>query len=474
MSTINWLEIFNKYNTQEIIMGKILKKVPGGFIVNVFGTEGFLPGSQVPQSLKEKGKGIVNNDINFKLIKINAFANNIVVSRTEILEQEKNNAYIEAMKDIHVGDIYDAVVKNIVSYGVFVTINNKIDGLIPSKELSWKFVNDNSQIVSINDKIKVKVINIDVKSHKISLSHKECIPSPWISMNSNVYYKNAIIDVTVSRVIEHGVIVTLENGCQGMLPAMEVAWDDSEPDLTTMFGVGDKLKVKVLSLDTKKQKILLSLRQVQNKPVNFIPIGKSVNCTIDYKTEDGLYLLTNKGISIFLPKTEISWVKKYDLNDYVDRNGKLKVKIIANAQSGKPATASLRQMYQDPMNAYVPKSIHKGCVSGELAKVYFVNFNDGLTGIILKESLHGYKLKKGLEIQTKVISSDKENRRIILELHRESEFSGNDIMEMLNLKPSRTVGILKKMLSDAVANGEIDTSYAAGSNFIREKAKDIL
>ena len=220
MSTINWLEIFNKYNTQEIIMGKILKKVPGGLIVNVFGTEGFLPGSQVPQNLKEKGEGIINNDINFKLIKINAFANNIVVSRTEILEQEKNNAYIEAMKDIHVGDIYDAVVKNIVSYGVFVTINNKIDGLIPSKELSWKFVNDNSQIVSINDKIKVKVINIDVKSHKISLSHKECIPSPWITMNSNVYYKNAIIDVTVSRVIEHGVIVTLENvacygGCMG-------------------------------------------------------------------------------------------------------------------------------------------------------------------------------------------------------------------------------------------------------------------
>lgn len=100
MSTISWLEIFDKYNTQEIIMGKILKKVPGGFIVNVFGTEGFLPGSQVPQSLKEKGEGIVNNDINFKLIKINAFANNIVVSRTEILEQEKNNAYIEAMKDI--------------------------------------------------------------------------------------------------------------------------------------------------------------------------------------------------------------------------------------------------------------------------------------------------------------------------------------------------------------------------------------
>ena len=172
MSTISWLEIFDKYNTQEIIMGKILKKVPGGFIVNVFGTEGFLPGSQVPQSLKEKGEGIVNNDINFKLIKINAFANNIVVSRTEIFEQEKKDAYIEAMKDIHVGDIYDAVVKNIVSYGVFATINNKIDGLIPSNELSWQYVNDISQIVSINDTIKVKVIKID-ESGKISLSMKQ-------------------------------------------------------------------------------------------------------------------------------------------------------------------------------------------------------------------------------------------------------------------------------------------------------------
>lgn len=98
---------------KKLSWAKSLKKVPGGFIVNVFGTEGFLPGSQVPQSLKEKREGIVNNDINFKLIKINAFANNIVVSRTEIFEQEKKDAYIDAMKDIHVGDIYDAVVKNI-------------------------------------------------------------------------------------------------------------------------------------------------------------------------------------------------------------------------------------------------------------------------------------------------------------------------------------------------------------------------
>ena len=124
MNTVNWLQIFEKYNTQEIITGNVLKKIPGGLTVNVYGTEAFLPWSQVPQNLKDMGDNIIDTDINFKLLKINAFGNNIVVSRTEILEQEKEDTYQEAVKNIHVGDIYDAVVKNVVSYGVFVTINN--------------------------------------------------------------------------------------------------------------------------------------------------------------------------------------------------------------------------------------------------------------------------------------------------------------------------------------------------------------
>lgn len=473
MNRINWSDIFDKYNTQEVITGKILKKIPGGLTVNVYGTEAFLPWSQVPQSLKDKGEDIVDSDINFKLLKINALGNNIVVSRTEILEQEKENAYQDAIKNIHVGDIYDAVVKNVVSYGVFVTISNKIDGLIPSKELSWQYVNDNNQIVSINDTIKVKVIDVDEEAHRISLSHKECIPSPWESIDSKIYYRNAILDVYVSRIIEHGVIVALENGCQGMLLAKEVAWDETEPNLNSMFRIGEKLTVKLLSIVPEKQRLYVSLKQIQEKPANFIPIGRKLCCTIEHETEEGLHLLTNKNIPVFLPKTEISWGKNYDLNKYMNYSGKLQVIVIDNARGEKTNIVSIKQMYQDPMNAYTPKSIHKGNVSGEMAKVYFVNFVDGLTGIILKESLHGLKLKKGTEIRTKVISSDKESRRIILELHRESEFTGNDIMEMLNLKPSRAVGILKKMLTEAVVNGDINSSYNAGATYVKEKAKQL-
>ena len=473
MNTINWLQIFKKYNTQEIITSKILKKIPGGLIVNVYGAEAFLPWSQVPQNLKDMRENIIDSDINFKLLKINAFGNNIIVSRAEIIEQEKEDAYIDAVKNIHVGDIYDAVVKNVVSYGVFVTINNKIDGLIPSKELSWQFVNDNNQIVSINDTIKVKVINVDEEAHRISLSHKECVPSPWDSIDSTIYYRNAILDVHVSRIVEHGVIVALENGCQGMLPSTEVSWDETEPNLNSMFRIGEKLTVKLLSIDPEKQRFYVSLKQIQKKPANFIPIGKRLYCTIKRETMEGLHLLTNKNMPVFLPKTEIAWVKNYDLNEYMDRTGKLQVIVIDNAHGEKPTIVSIKQMYQDPMNAYTPNSIHKGNVSGELAKVYFVNFLDGLTGIILKESLHGHKLKKGVEIRTKVISSDKENRRIILELYRESEFTGNDIMKMLNLNPSRQVGILKKMLNEAVVNGEINSSYNAGATYVKEKAKQL-
>lgn len=471
MNTINWLQIFEKYNTQEIITGKIIKKIPGGLTVNVYGVEAFLPWSHVPKNLKNMRETLIDSDINFKLLKINAFGNNIVVSRTEILEQEKEDAYIEAVKNIHVGDIYDAVVKNIVSYGVFVIINNKIDGLIPSKELSWQFVNDNNQIVSINDTIKVKVIDIDEQAHRIILSHKECVPSPWNSIDSTIYYRNAILDVHVSRVIEHGVIVALENGCQGMLPSKEISWDETEPDLNSMFRIGEKLTVKLLSINLEKRRFYVSLKQIQDKPANFIPVGKRLYCTIDHETKEGLHLLTNKNIPVFLPNTEISWLKNYDLNEYMNRAGKLQVIVVKNAHGEIPTTVSIKQMYRDPMNAYTPNSIHKGNVSGELAKVYFVNFVDGLTGIILKDSLNGHKLKKGTEIRTKVISSDKENRRIILELYRESEFTGNDIMEMLNLNPSRQVGILKKMLKEAVVNGEINSSYNAGATYVKEKAK---
>ena len=473
MNTINWLKIFEKYNTQEIIIGKILKKIPGGLTINVYGAEAFLPWSQVPKNLKDMRETIIDSDINFKLLKINAFGNNIIVSRTEILEQEREASYLDAVKNIHVGDIYDAIVKNIVSYGVFVTINNKIDGLIPSKELSWQFVNDNNQIVSINDTIKVKVIDIDEGAHRISLSHKECVPSPWNSIDSTIYYRNAILDVRVSRVIEHGVIVVLENGCQGMLPSKEVSWDETEPNLNSMFRIGEKLTVKLLSINPEKQRFYVSLKQIQEKPVDFIPIGKRLYCTIKQEAKEGLHLLTNKNIPVFLPNTEIAWVKNYDLNEYMDRTGKLQVIVIENAHGEKPTIVSIKQMYQDPMNIYTPNSIHKGNVSGELAKVYFVNFVDGLTGIILKESLNGLKLKKGAEIRTKVISSDKENRRIILELYRESEFTGNDIMEMLNLNPSRQVGMLKKMLNEAVVNGEINSSYNAGATYVKEKAKQL-
>lgn len=474
MNTVNWLQIFEKYNTQETITGNVLKKIPGGLTVNVYGTEAFLPWSQVPQNLKDMGDNIIDTDINFKLLKINAFGNNIVVSRTEILEQEKEDAYQEAVKNIHVGDIYDAVVKNVVSYGVFVTINNKIDGLIPSKELSWQFINDNNQIVSINDTIKVKVIDVDEEAHRISLSHKECVPSPWESIDNSIYYRNAILDVQVSRIIEHGVIVALENGCQGLLPSKEVSWDETKPNLNSMFRIGEKLTVKLLSIDPEKRRFYVSLKQIQDKPANFIPVGKRLYCTIDHETKEGLHLLTNKNIPVFLPKTEISWVKNYDLNEYMNRVGKLQVIVVENAHGETPTIVSIKQMYQDPMNAYTPNSIHKGNVSGEFPKLYFVNFTDGLSGIILKESLHGQKLKKGADIRTKVISTDKENRRIILELYRESEFTGNDIMQMLNLMPSREVGILKKMLSDAVANGEIDCSYDAGASYVRDMAKEVL
>lgn len=253
MNSQNWLEIFNKFNTQEIVSGKVIRKVKGaGIIVDVFGVEGFLPWSQVPQNLKNKEDDIVDADINFKILKINTIANNIVVSRINMQSPKKQNA----CKNIHVGDIYDAIVKNVVDYGVFVTIHNNITGLIHIKDLSWKYISDVNQYVRVSETIKVKVksIEIDEDNYKISFSHKECIPSPWETIDTKVYYKNALIDVVVQKSTPRGLIVSAENDCQGFLPLTQ------ESNVETKFDIGDKLAVRIQKIDIKKHELYVSLK----------------------------------------------------------------------------------------------------------------------------------------------------------------------------------------------------------------------
>lgn len=468
----NWKEIISKYNTQELIFGKIQKKIPGGVIVDVLGENGFLPWSQLPSSFKTNDESIIGCSVEFVIHKLNTSCDNIIVSRQAILKKEKEEERIENLKKIEVGGIYDGVVKKIVSYGVIVTIANIIDGLIPVKELTWQFFENINDVVNVNDPIKVKVISVDEENQKIGLSHKACELSPWETWDDNIYHKDAIIKGKIIKIVDSGLCLLIPNGCQALLYKNEITWENSSPDINSLFDVGQELEVKITNINKKKKQLHVSLKRMDSKSADYIRPGVKLMCTIDHDDDDGLHLVSAKNQMVFLPHKEISWGKKYDLADYV-RNNRVQVIIIANQVGGHKNIASIRRLHDDPMLSYTIGSIRKGIVSGETFKVYFINFKDGLTGIILKNSLE-IKLYKNQEVKTSVVEADTEKRHLVLKYVIESEFTGNDIMKELHIGPCREVGILKKRLLDAVNDGIVDTSYSAGRTFIKQIASEYV
>lgn len=477
MLASNWNTLINSYADNTVISGRVLRKVPGGVIVDVCGHEGFLPKSQLPLDFNPDSESEVEATVDFQILKVNALTDNIVVSRKEILKRQKEDAYINGIKSLSVGDICDGVVKSVVSYGAFVTLLDSVDGLVPSKELSWQYFDNINDVIAVNDVIKVKVMDVDVESRRVSLSHKACSPSPWESIDTNIYQINSELNVSVAKIMGQYLIVNFENGCQGILHKSEISWEDKDIRLHSEFKVGDNLHVVITFIDISKHKISVSIKRLTKKPSNsiqYIKPGFHVYCKVFQETEEGFELKTSRGQNVFLSRSEISWLKRFDVSDYIPENKPFEVLVYANGDANRPNIGSIRRMSRDPMTAYSPNTVHKGIVSGETYKIYFVNFKDGLSGIILKDTLRGRRLTSGQVVNTTVVESDKESRRIVLELNVESEFTGKDIMSLLNLRPSREVGILKKLLVDAIKNNEIDTSYAAGMAFIKEKAKDVL
>lgn len=472
MDTNYWKEIIDIFNTQRLISGKILKKVPGGVTVDVMGQKGFMPWSQIPIKLKSETESLIDNIVDFYILKINAKVENIVVSRHPLIEKEHEDLFFEKFKMIKIGSTYDGIVKNVVPYGAFVTIEGIIDGLIQSKDLSWRFFEDINDVVKVGDSIKVKVTKINQENHKISLSHKDCEPSPWETIDETIYYKDAIIKVSVIKITEYGLLVLLPNGCQGYLDKSEITWEDDNPDIGNLFNIGQQIEVLIKFINKNKGQLQVSLKRLKDKPADYIRPGIRLVCTIDHEDQDGLFLYTSKNLPVYLPFSEISWIKKYNINDYV-KNNKVQVVIIANHKNGHPNIASIRHMYKDPMSEYTKDSYHKGIVSGEAYSVYYINFSDGLTGIIPKKTLRKIRLARGQEVKTCVVEADTNTRHLILDLAIESEFTGNDIMLLLHLSPGREIGILKKHLKDAILDGLIGTSYSEGKDFVMQKAIEL-
>jgi small subunit ribosomal protein S1 len=258
-----WNSVVEKHNSGDLIEGRVTKKVKGGFIVEVQGVEGFLPGSlsgfkNVPD------KEIINHPFKFKITKLNHFRHSIIVSRREAIQMEKQQARRQVWDNVREGQIATGTVKAITDFGAFIDLGG-VDGLLHITDMSWSRVSHPSEVVAVGDKLDVKVLSVDKEANKIALGLKQRFPDPWEDIEKK-YPPGSRVKGKVVNILPYGIFVEIEKGIEGLVHISEISWAKRVENLSSTFAIGDVVEIQVLSIDKESRKIALSIKQLETNP----------------------------------------------------------------------------------------------------------------------------------------------------------------------------------------------------------------
>lgn len=414
-----WPKINDSFENKTNIEGIIRKRVKGGMIVDLMGVEAFLPGSQIDlQPVVDMDK-LLNAKTDFRVIKLNYKRRNIVVSRRVILESEKENKKFEFIKNLKQGDVVEGVVKNITEFGAFIEIERGIDGLLYITDMSWGRIVHPSELLTMNEKIKVMVTAINKEKGRISLGLKQLTPYPW----ENIENKYSIGTKVRGRIVsleEYGAFVELEKGVEGLVHISEMSWTQHVKHPSEILHVGDEIDAIVLSIDKKNERISLGLKQVADNPWDKFTVGERVNGKITKLTKFGAFVEIAPGIEGLLHISNVSWDAKIAKIEDVYKPGDEVDCLIVNIDPEKKRISlGIKQLQKDPIDDYKEGDIVKGVIVEVKDKNVHVEINEKIKGLIPQRLISKQSenlsddYAKGAEIELKVVDIDKERRRII-------------------------------------------------------------
>jgi small subunit ribosomal protein S1 len=420
-----WDRINEAYKNEEIIEAKVLRQIKGGLIVEVFGVDAFLPGSQIDVKKVKNIGSFVGKTIQVKIIKLNRQRKNIVVSRKEVIEAELENQKMKLMS-MKVGDILEGVVKNITDFGVFVDVGG-IDGLIHISDLSWTRVENIHSIVKPGDVIKVKVLGIDYENNRLSLGYKQLQPHPFEKVASK-YPLGSLHKGTVKKILDFGVIVELEPGVEGLVHITEMRWGKPPVHPSEMVKEGDRVDVVVLNVDVEKQRISLGMKQATPDPWSMIdekyPVGSIVKGTIKDFDSQGAFVELEDGIQGYLHVGDISWTKRYKSPEEALRRGqKLRFKVLATDKKGRMVMLSLKHTRPNPWEeiekTLLPGTEIKAVVTEITDRGIYVEIQGALEGFVPVNQLQrkgnpAEVYQVGEELNLKVFKVEPAKKRILL------------------------------------------------------------
>ena len=442
----SWERVNAALENEEIIQGYIKCRTKGGMIVDVFGIEAFLPGSQIDVHPIRDYDVFVGKTMEFKVVKINQEFRNVVVSHKALIEQELEQQRKEIIGKLEKGQILEGTVKNITTYGVFVDLGG-VDGLIHITDLSWGRVSDPHEVVSLDQKINVVILDFDEEKKRIALGLKQLTPHPWDALDPNLKVGDHVKGKVVVMA-DYGAFVEIAPGVEGLIHVSEMSWSQHLRSANDFMKVGDDVEAVILTLDRAERKMSLGIKQLKEDPWECIetkfPIGSKHVAKVRNFTNFGIFVELAEGVDGLIHISDLSWTKKIKHpSEFTTVGATLDVVVLEIDKENRRLSLGHKQLEKNPWDEYeaiyTPGSVHKGTIVEMMDKGAVVALAEGGEGFATPKHLtkeDGSMAKKGEELDFKVIEFVKETKRIILSHSRTFE-EGKDEP---NAKPAHKRG----------------------------------
>jgi small subunit ribosomal protein S1 len=419
-----WDRVNNAHETGEIVNGFVKCRTRGGMIVDVFGIEAFLPGSQIDVKPIRDYDQFVEKTMEFKVVKINHEFKNVVVSHKALIEADLEIQKKEIIGQLEKGQVLEGIVKNITSYGVFVDLGG-VDGLVHITDLSWSRINHPNEVVELDQKLNVVILDFDDNKSRIQLGLKQLSAHPWEALDADLKIGDKIKGKVVV-LADYGAFIEVSEGVEGLIHVSEMSWSTHLRSAQDFVKIGDEVEAQILTLDREDRKMSLGIKQLHPDPWTDItkkyPVGSTHTGTVRNYTNFGVFVELEEGIDGLVYISDLSWTKKIKHpSDFTSVGDQLEVQVLELDVEGRKLNLGHKQTQDNPWDAheatYAIDSLHEGTISEKNDKGATVTFADGVEGFAPTRFLDkedGGKLEKGDTAQFKVLEFSKEYRRVVV------------------------------------------------------------
>ena len=429
--TRSWDRVNQALENDEIIKGYVKSRTKGGMIVDVFGIEAFLPGSQIDVRPIRDYDVFVDKTMEFKVVKINQEYKNVVVSHKALIEAELEAQKKEIISKLEKGQVLEGKVKNITNYGVFIDLGG-VDGLVHITDLSWGRVSDPHEVVKLDQDIKVVILDFDDEKKRIALGLKQLMPHPWDNLDSNL----KVGDHIKGRVVvmaDYGAFVEVQPGVEGLIHVSEMSWSQHLRSAQDFLKVGDEVEAVILTLDREDRKMSLGIKQLKNDPWENIEtkyaIGSRHTAKVRNFTNFGVFVEIEEGVDGLIHISDLSWTKKVKHpSEFTSVGSEIEVQVLEIDKDNRRLSLGHKQLETNPWEEFEGRftvgSIHEGTVSEVMDKGAVITLEGGVEGFATPKHLvkeDGTQAQLGEKLNFKVIEFNKDSKRIILSHSRIAE-----------------------------------------------------